>query len=331
MRLSGIQPAIRSTSDTAGAVLRSRKQPRLGRCGRRAPQRGPAGRRAAAETEGMVALAGGEFLFGSDDEHAYPEDGEGPVRRVSVAPFLIDRHAVSNARFAAFVEATGYVTDADRFGWSFVFAGLLPDDFPPTRGVAQAPWWRAVEGANWEHPAGPQSSIDERLDHPVVHVSHARCAARTAPGPATRLPTEAEWEYAARGGLEGEVYPWGERARARRRAPDERLAGGVPGPQHARRRPLRHLRRRRVRAQRLRTAQHDRQRLGVGRRLVRPPLPRARPPHAPQGPPSGTHRVQKGGSYLCHASYCRRYRVAARQANTPDASAGNLGFRCVAG
>ena len=84
----------------------------------------------------MVALQGGEFLFGSDDEHAYPDDGEGPVRRVSVDPIRIDRHAVSNARFAAFVEASGYATDAERFGWSFVFAGLLPDDFPPTRGVA---------------------------------------------------------------------------------------------------------------------------------------------------------------------------------------------------
>ena len=96
----------------------------------------------------MVALAGGEFLFGSDGEHVYPEDGEGPARRVSVEPLWIDRYAVSNARFAAFVDATGHVTDAERFGWSFVFAGLLPDEFPPTRGVAQAPWWRAVEGAD---------------------------------------------------------------------------------------------------------------------------------------------------------------------------------------
>jgi formylglycine-generating enzyme required for sulfatase activity len=276
----------------------------------------------------MVALPGGNFLFGSDDEHAYPEDGEGPVRRVSVDPIRIDRHAVSNERFAAFVEATGYVTDAERFGWSFVFAGLLPDDFPPTRGVAQAPWWRAVEGATWDHPAGPQSSIDEHLDHPVVHVSHDD-ARQYCAWAGTRLPTEAEWESAARGGLEAEVYPWGSELE-----PDgehrmnvwqgefpssNTLADGHYGT----------------------CAVDAFAPNGYGLHNVTgnvwewtadwfDPAYRAQDrSRDPQGPPAGTHRVQKGGSYLCHASYCKRYRVAARQANTPDASAGNLGFRCV--
>jgi formylglycine-generating enzyme len=277
----------------------------------------------------MVALAGGELLFGSDDEHVYPEDGEGPARRISLDPILIDRQAVSNARFAEFVESTGYVTDAERFGWSFVFAGLLPDDFPATRGVAQAPWWRAVEGGTWEHPEGPQSSIDERLDHPVVHVSYDD-ARRYCAWAGTRLPTEAEWEYAARGGLESEVYPWGSELE--------------PGGEH------------RMNVWQGEFPSHNTLADGhYGTCSVDAFAPNGYGLHNttgnvwewtadwfdrayrardrsrnPQGPQVGTHRVQKGGSYLCHASYCRRYRVAARQANTPDASAGNLGFRCVA-
>jgi formylglycine-generating enzyme required for sulfatase activity len=141
-----------------------------------------------AGVDAMVELPGGDFLCGSADEHAYPDDGEGPVRRLSVEPFRIDRCAVSNARFRDFIAATGHVTDAERFGWSFVFAGLLPDDFPPTQGVASAPWWRAVEGASWDHPSGPQSSIDELLDHPVVHVSHNDALAYCA-WAGGRLPT----------------------------------------------------------------------------------------------------------------------------------------------
>ena len=275
----------------------------------------------------MVRLDGGRFLMGSEDALAYPEDGEGPVRAVKLDPFWIDTTVVSNERFTAFVSATGHVTDAERFGWSFVFAGLLPDDFPATRGVAAAPWWRQVEGADWRHPEGPSSSVDDRHDHPVVHVSWADASA-FAQWEGKRLPTEAEWEYAARGGLEQRVFPWG----------DER----EPGGQH----------RMNVWQGRFPTDNSlDDGWLGTAPVDAFPPngyglhnttgnvwewcadwfsATPARPGTTsnPVGPPAGTHRVMRGGSYLCHESYCRRYRVAARSGNTPDSSTGNLGLRC---
>ena len=160
----------------------------------------------------MVSLDGGVTRVGSDDPD-HPE--EWPVREVALAPYAVARHAVSNAEFATFVDATGHRTDAERFGWSFVFAGLLPDDFPPTRAVAAAPWWREVHGATWAHPEGPQSGVADRADHPVVHVSRQDAEAYAAWWGA-RLPTEHEWEHAARGGLVGASVPLGRRARARR-------------------------------------------------------------------------------------------------------------------
>ena len=138
----------------------------------------------------MVRVPAGSFTMGTDDRNGYPADGEGPPHRVELSAYSIGVHAVTNAEFAAFVDATGYVTTAERFGNSFVFGGLLPDDFPPTRGVAAAPWWREVLGASWCHPEGPQSDVADRADHPVVHVSwlDAEAYCRWA---GVRLPTEA--------------------------------------------------------------------------------------------------------------------------------------------
>jgi formylglycine-generating enzyme len=274
----------------------------------------------------MVRLEGGEFLMGTEDPDGFPDDGEGPIRAVRLSPFWIDAVALSNRRFGEFVDATGHATDAEHEGWSFVFGGLLPDDFPETRGAAEAPWWRQVIGADWAHPQGPQSSIEGRLDHPVVHVSwkDARAYCRWA---GLRLPTEAEWEYAARGGLEQMRFPWG----------DER----DPDGEH------------RMNVWQGTFPAHNTLEDGW---LGTCPA-EAFPPNRfglhntsgnvwewcadwfhtdfgddarenPRGPRRGEAKVIRGGSYLCHDSYCNRYRVAARSSNTGSSSTGNMGFRC---
>ena len=277
-------------------------------------------------TTALVPLDGGTFTMGSRDRWAYPEDGE-DAREVVVSPFSIGAHAVSNLDFTRFAEETGYVTDAERFSWSFVFAGLLPDDFPPTEGVVQAPWWRKVEGADWRHPEGPHSSVAARLDHPVVHVSWDDAAAYCG-WEGTRLPTEAEWEFAARAGLAENVFPWGDELEPGGEHMMNVWQGDFPA---------------------LNTAGDD----FVGTAPVdafppngyglfnmtgnvwewtadwfHPSFRRRDRRRDPAGPPRGTSKVQKGGSYLCHHSYCRRYRVAARQGSTRDSSTGNVGFRC---
>jgi formylglycine-generating enzyme required for sulfatase activity len=276
----------------------------------------------------FVALPGGAFRMGSEDDLAYDGDGEGPVHVVELSAFELGAHAVTNDDFAAFVDATGHVTDAERFGWSFVFGGLLPDDFPETRGVAQAPWWRQVYGADWRRPEGAGSSVEDRADHPVVHVSWHDAVAFAA-WSATRLPTEAEWERAARGGLDGAVFPWGDDLEPGGEHRMNVFQGTFPGANTAA-------------DGWTGTAPVDTYPPnGFGAYNMTgnvwewcsdwysPTSYRDSPALDPTGPSSGEGKVMRGGSYLCHASYCRRYRVAARSSNTPDSTAGNIGFRVV--
>ncbi len=282
----------------------------------------------AGSPEGMAALAGGAFLMGTDYAQGFPSDREGPVRRVRLDPFLIDRTPVTNEQFARFVDATGYRTEAERFGWSFVFEGDLPEPLRAREAVPGIEWWKRIEGACWRQPEGPGSSLAARENYPVVQVSWHDAAAY-AHWAGKRLPSEAEWEYAARGGLEQKLYAWGDEL--------------VPGGEH--------------RANLWQGAFPQRNTAEDGYPGTCPVD--AFPPngwgllsmtgntwewcadwfnaafHAdatrlnPVGPPGGSARVLKGGSYLCHASYCNRYRVAARSSNTPDSATGNIGFRCV--
>lgn len=265
--------------------------------------------------DGLVVLPGGTFRMGTDDRDGFPEDGEGPVREMGVAPFAIDPYCVTNERFSEFVDATGYRTDAERFGWSYVFAKFLS---APVRKVSPrpegAPWWCGVTGAYWRHPEGPGSTLEGRGNHPVVHISWADAAAYCH-WAGWRLPTEIEWEYAARGGLDQARYPWG----------DDLTPGGV-----------------------------HRCNIWQGRFPVRDTAEDGYSGTAPVDAfepngyglynvagnvwewcadwfdPAQRNRSMRGGSYLCHRSYCNRYRVAARTANSPDSSSGNLGFRCAA-
>lgn len=275
----------------------------------------------------MVPIPGGTFTMGSADAFAYAADGEGPPHVVELAPYRIGACAVTNAEFAAFARATGHVTDAERFGWSFVFAGLLPADHPPTRAVAAAPWWRQVHGAHWRHPEGPGSGLHDRADHPVVHVSH-RDAQAYCDWAGLRLPTEAEWERAARGGHEGRAFPWGDELEPRGEHRMNVWQGDFPAENtradgYAGTAPVDAFA---PNAFGLHNATGN-----VWEWVLDwfdPGYYRRSPRRDPRGPNGGTHRVMRGGSYLCHASYCRRYRVAARSANTPDSSSGHLGFRC---
>ncbi len=282
---------------------------------------------------GLVDIPAGEFTMGTDEVTKWSGDGEGPARRVRVGAYRIGRCAVTNEQFAAFVDATGYVTDAERYEWSFVFHLLLPDDFPDTAAVAATPWWRQAFGADWRHPFGPQSDLTGLRDHPVVHVSwndaHAFCS-----WAGVRLPTEAEWERAARGGLHQQRFPWG----------DEFAPGGVTMcnifegtfPQHNTAADGF------IGTAPVGTFAPN----GFGLHNVSgnvwewchdwfdPAIHRRKPELDvlvdPAGPPGAAQRVIRGGSYLCHDSYCDRYRVSARSSNDPDSSTGNMGFRVAA-
>ena len=298
----------------------------------RASQPGAPGRSqtqgAKQQRDGVVTIPGGRAEIGTDRPF-FAADGEGPRRTYPVRQFTMDVEAVTNARFARFVSETGYVTDADRFGWSFVFYQHIAGHSDRHQQVVGAEWWRQVEGAMWRQPEGPGSDISDRQDHPVVHVSHNDAVAFAA-WSGGRLPSEGEWEHAARGGLRGAAFPWGDTEPT-----DDGpylcniWQGDFPYKNNAadgfaRTAPARSF------------APNgyglfnmcgnvwewcaDRFRVRLLGRTARQLNEMA----AAEG-----RVVQKGGSFLCHKSYCYRYRIAARIGNTPDTSTSHVGFRLV--
>lgn len=291
----------------------------------------PAFRRVpAAAKSGMVPLPGGEFLMGTNGDYGFAVDGEGPAHAVRLRPFSLDSSCVTNERFSEFVNATRYRTDAEKLGWSFVFQNFLP---AATAAAAQrvvgSEWWCRIEGASWRHPEGPGSNIKQRWDHPVVQVSWGDAMAYGA-WAGRRLPTEAEWEYAARGGLVQKKFPWGDELE-----PDGRHRMNVWQGEFPRHNTAADGYSGTAPAKSFKANGHGLYNL-TGNvwewcwDWFDPDYYRRSPADDPTGPADGTRRVMRGGSYLCHASYCNRYRTDARSSNTPDSSTGNLGFRCAA-
>ena len=277
----------------------------------------------------QAELPAGTFAMGDATGDRNSGDGEGPVHTVRLASFSIDTTTVTNDDFERFVVATGYVSEAESFGFSAVFRlGLAAAPEELMGPAAGTPWWVGVQGAGWRHPGGSRSDLDGLGDHPVVHVSWNDAAAY-ASWAGRRLPTEAEWEYASRGGLEGARFPWGDALTADDGWRCNIWQGRFPVTNTAE-------------DGWLTTAPvtaYSANGFGLYQTVGNVwewcadwwhPTYYARSPRVdPLGPESGFARVLRGGSYLCHESYCNRYRNAARSSNTPDSSMGNTGFRTV--
>lgn len=306
--------------------------------------------------DGMIWIPGGEFTMGTDAKIGWPE--EKPAHRVRVDGFWMDDTEVTNAAFQAFVTATGYVTTAEKAPSVEEILAQSPPGTPPPPPEDLVPgslvfsppaadidlqnfsqWWKWTPGANWRHPEGPNSDIDDRDPHPVVHVSwdDAMAYAKWA---GKRLPTEAEWEFAARGGAEGQTYTWGDKPPSKAVFMANIWQGEFP-------------RRNTAEDGYTGTAQvrsfppngyglsdmagnvwewcgdwYDRGLYGSragGPVVVNPQGPeRSYDPSRPFQP----QRVQRGGSYLCNDSYCSRYRPSARHGGAPDTGMSHVGFRC---
>ncbi len=298
---------------------------------RREPSFNSFSRITSGSSEGMQLLSGGIFKMGTDGNYGFLADGEGPSHDIKLRSFYIDTCCVTNEAFNAFVNETGYKTDSEKYGWSFVFFGQLTPKQLATGVqlvVQGSQWWYRIEKANWRHPEGVGSNIKQRWSHPVTHVSWNDALAY-ATWAGKRLPTEAEWEYAARGGLVQMRYPWGNDLEPEGKHRMNVWQGDFPN--------------------------HNTKADGFdGTAPVKTYKPNAfglyqmtgnvwewcwdwfdplyykiSPQENPLGPDVGTRKSMRGGSYLCHASYCNRYRTDARSSNTSDSAASNIGFRCV--
>ena len=303
-----------------------------------------------APDKDMVWIPGGAFVMGSD--HHYPE--EAPAHLIRVNGFWMDRYAVTNKQFQRFVKATGYVTVAERPPKPEDYPGAIPELLVPGSAVFQQPkqpvnlqtcsWWVYVPGANWRHPAGPGSSIKGRDNYPVVHIAYEDAEAYAA-WAGKLLPTEAQWEFAARGGLEGAVYSWGNEFAPK----GKRMANTWEGEF-----PWQNLKPRSAGAESV--GSYPANGYGLYDMIgnvwewttdwYRDSHPENKKKSCciPVNPKGGTQeesfdpniaqaqiprKVLKGGSFLCAPNYCQRYRPAARHPETIDTSTCHIGFRCV--
>ncbi|MGB5403296.1 formylglycine-generating enzyme family protein [Robiginitalea sp.] len=307
--------------------------------------------------EGMVYIPSGSFMMGGKTDQA--EADEFPRRKIGVSDFFMDQTEVTNKEFSAFVEETGYVTTAEMaLDWDEMKKELLPGTprpadsvlqpgslvFRPTEGPVDlrdlSQWWEWKIGASWKHPEGPGSTIEDRMDHPVVHVSFrdAQAYARWA---GKRLPTEAEWEWAAMGGLEDAIYPWGNTP-AEQAAEKANFWQGIfpyrnePMDGFVGTAPVRHYPKNGYglydMAGNVWEWCQDKYRADAYAQELSPT--EAFDPQGPieafdPGDPLAEKYVVRGGSYLCSDSYCSGYRVARRMRTTADTGMGHLGFRCV--
>lgn len=301
---------------------------------------------------GMIYIPGGTFRMGSD--HHYRE--EAPSHRVSVDGFFIDRTPVTNRQFKEFVKATGHVTVAEQVPDPKDYPGALPHMLYAGSLVFQKAsgpvdlrdwgrWWAFVEGANWRHPLGARSGLFKKENHPVVHVAYADALAY-AKWAGKDLPTEAEWEYAARGGLEDSEYAWGDEFTPggghmantwQGEFPHENLladgfertspVGSYPANGYGLHDMIGNV------WEWTCDWWSDRHPADEAKACCVPQNPRGGPEAQSYDPSQPAIRIPrkvlKGGSHLCAPNYCRRYRPAARHAEPVDTSTSHVGFRCV--
>jgi len=278
----------------------------------------------------MISVPAGSFVMGTNSDIGFPDDGEGPEKTINLNQFHIDIYSVTNSEFEKFITETKYITEAEQYGWSFVFYKLLSKvtlakiEYK----VTSTPWWCVVKNAYWRRPEGPRSNIKNRGDHPVVHISW-NDAVNYCTWANKRLPTEAEWEYAAQGGVENSIYPWGNELIPNNEHQCNIWQGEFPKENS-------------LEDGYLSTAPVNSYKSnGYGLYNIvgnvwewtqdwfSTSYPKIRDTNNPLGPGTGESKVIKGGSFLCHKSYCNRYRIAARSSNTTNSSTSNLGFRCV--
>lgn len=311
---------------------------------------------AVASTEGMVRIAGGEFTMGTDSELGWPD--EKPAHRVRVDGFWIDETEVTNAQFRDFVKATAYVTTAEKApSVEEILAQSPPGTPAPPKEALVAgslvftmtdgpvdlqnysQWWKWTPGANWKHPEGPESNLDGREDHPVVHISWDDAVA-FAKWAGKRLPTEAEWEFAARGGLDGQPYCWGDEKPTDTTIHANLWQGEFPHKNTSadgfvRTAPVKTFRPNgyglfdmsgNVWEWCADAYDYDAYSRLTGTGVVANPI--GKRSFDPRNPRSAS-RVQRGGSFLCNDQYCSRYRPSARHGLSPDTGMSHVGFRCV--